>query len=150
MKIIGSMQVAYGNLLLLLCTFLAGSAWASDPTGPPSCHGTAQLRHWSTERDDRILQRDGLPTGPHPDYEIDHRIPLCLNGPDADSNLWAQPRKTIEPFWNAERKDELEWALCRLVCAGHLDQSTAWHDIENDWKAAYKKYFPDVPTPDEN
>jgi hypothetical protein len=33
-------------------------------------------------RRDEVL-RYGLPTGTHPDYEIDHLIPLCLGGSDA-------------------------------------------------------------------
>jgi hypothetical protein len=34
-------------------------------------------------RRDEVLTRYGLPTGTHPDYEIDHLIPLCLGGSDA-------------------------------------------------------------------
>jgi hypothetical protein len=57
---------------------------------------------------DEILTRYGLSPGTHPDYEIDHLIPLCLGGADDPSNLWAQPRRSIEPTWNAEAKDRLE------------------------------------------
>ena len=90
--------------------------------------------------------------GPHPDYEIDHLIPLGIGGADDDANLWPQPRRSFlrgsfvisdykaqsaclrartyassrcvqlreadEPMWSAERKDELEWRLRDLVCAG--------------------------------
>ena len=45
---------------------------------------------------DEILTRYGLLPGAHPDYEIDHLIPLCLGGSDDPSNLWAQPRRSIE------------------------------------------------------
>jgi len=41
-------------------------------------------------RRDEVLRRYGLPTGAHPDYEIDHLIPLCLGGSDDPSNLWPQ------------------------------------------------------------
>jgi hypothetical protein len=34
------------------------------------------------DRRDEVQIRYGLPTGPHPDYEIDHLIPLCLGGAD--------------------------------------------------------------------
>jgi hypothetical protein len=43
----------------------------------------------------------------HPQYEIDHSIPLCLGGADSDANLLPEPRRSIEPTWNAERRDEL-------------------------------------------
>jgi hypothetical protein len=29
----------------------------------------------------------GLPPGPHPDYEVDHLIPLWIGGADEDRNL---------------------------------------------------------------
>ena len=32
------------------------------------------------DRRDEVQIRYGLPTGPHPHYEIDHLIPLCLGG----------------------------------------------------------------------
>ena len=56
----------------------------------------------SADRRDEVLLRYGLPAGPHPDYEIDHLIPLCLGGSDDFSNLWPQPRRSVEPKWNAE------------------------------------------------
>jgi hypothetical protein len=43
-------------------------------------------------RRDEILTKYGLPPGTHPDYEIDHLIPLCLGGGDDPSNLWPQMR----------------------------------------------------------
>jgi hypothetical protein len=84
-------------------------------------NGTRGLRHWSRERDDRIMHEYGLPAGPHPDYEVDHLIPLGIGGADEDKNLWPEPRRSIEPTWNAERKDELEYKLRELVCRGDLD-----------------------------
>ena len=113
---------------------LTSPAWADsgilpDPTLTPGAvrtsnigevcgTSTTTLRHWSRDRDDRILAEYGLPPGPHPQYEIDHSIPLCLGGADSDSNLWPQPRRSIEPIWNAERKDEIEARMCSLVYAG--------------------------------
>jgi hypothetical protein len=55
----------------------------------------------TADRRDEVLLRYGLPPGTHPDYEIDHLIPLCLGGSDDPSNLWPQPRRSIEPKWNA-------------------------------------------------
>jgi hypothetical protein len=95
----------------------------------------------SAGRRDEVLLRYGLPPGIHPDYEIDHLIPLCLGGSDDFSNLWPQPRSSIEPKWNAETKDRLERRLCDMVCAGQLDIATAQEDIAKDWIAAYHKYY---------
>jgi hypothetical protein len=67
----------------------------------------------------------GLPTGPHPDWEVDHLIPLCLGGADDDKNLWPEPRRGIEKEWPAELKDDLEHRLCQLVCNGELDVAEA-------------------------
>jgi hypothetical protein len=92
------------------------------------------------ERRDEVLIRYGLPPGPHPDYEIDHLIPLCLGGSDDFTNLWPQPRRSIEAEWNAEAKDRLESKICYLVCSGEADLATAQEDIARDWIAAYHKY----------
>ena len=72
----------------------------------------------TADRRDEVLLRYGLRAGPHPDYEIDHLIPLCLGGSDDFSNLWPQPRRSIEPKWNAEVKDRLERFMCDMVCSG--------------------------------
>jgi hypothetical protein len=95
----------------------------------------------SADRRDEVLLRYGLPAGAHPDYEIDHLIPLCLGGSDDFSNLWPQPRQTIEPRWNAEVKDRLERRLCEMLCAAELDIGTAQQAIAKDWVAAYRKYY---------
>jgi len=92
-------------------------------------------------RRDEVLARYGMPTGTHPDYEIDHLIPLCLGGSDDPSNLWPQPRRTLEPVWNAEAKDRLERLLCDMVCDGQLDITAAQAAIAKDWIAAYHKYY---------
>jgi len=92
-------------------------------------------------RCDEILTRYGLPPGTHPDYEIDHLIPLCLGGSDDPSNLWPQPRRSIEPQWNAEAKDRLERLLCDMVCDGQVDLARAQAAIAKDWIAAYHKYY---------
>jgi hypothetical protein len=95
----------------------------------------------TADRRDEVLIRYGLSPGPHPDYEIDHLIPLCLGGSDDFSNLWPQPRQTIEPKWNAEAKDRLERLICDMVCNGQLDIATAHEAFAKDWIAAYRKYY---------
>jgi hypothetical protein len=95
----------------------------------------------TAERRDEVLIRYGLSPGPHPDYEIDHRIPICLGGSDDFSNLWPQPRQTLEAKWNAEAKDRLERLICEMVCNGQLDIATAQEAFAKDWIAAYQKYY---------
>lgn len=120
---------------------LTSGAVRSTAAAEICSHGTRELRHWSRERDDRIMAEYGLPAGPHPDFEVDHLIPLCLGGADADANLWAQPRRSLEPEWNAERKDDLEHRLCELVCAGELDVGQAQAEIRDDWTESYRRRF---------
>jgi hypothetical protein len=102
--------------------------------------GTRQLRHWSRDRDDRIMAEYGLPGGAHPDYEIDHLVPLGVGGADDDRNLWPEPRRSVEPVWNAERKDELEWKLRELVCSGALGVRQAQKAFADDWTEAYRRF----------
>ena len=102
---------------------------------------TRSLRHWSRERDDFIMREYGLPPGAHPNFEVDHLIALELGGADTDTNLWPEPRRTIEPIWNAERKDELENKLRDLVCMGALDPAIAQRAIADDWVAAFQHYI---------
>ena len=67
-------------------------------------------------------------------------MPLELGGSDDLANLWPEPRFSIEPEWNAERKDELENALHAFVCNGDLDIEVAQKAIEDDWTEAWKRY----------
>ena len=112
-------------------------------------HGTNQLRHMSRERSDAIMADHGLPGGRHPDYEIDHLIPLGIGGADSDANLWPEPRVSIEPEWNAERKDQLEAKLRALVCAGRLDIVVAQKAVADDWTEAWLRYVRFFPLPGE-
>jgi hypothetical protein len=98
-------------------------------------------------RRDEILRRYGIASGTHPDYEIDHLIPLCLGGSDDPSNLWLQPRRSIEGAWNAEAKDRLEGLMCNMVCQGQIDIATAQQAFATDWIAAYQKYYDGTKKP---
>ena len=121
-------------------TLTPGAVRTTDPAAICST-GTRELRRWSRERDDRIMVEYGLAPGPHPDYEVDHLVPLGIGGADDDRNLWPEPRRPIEPVWNAERKDELEWRLRDLVCSGQLDLHQAQRSIADDWTEAYRRYL---------
>jgi hypothetical protein len=126
-------------------TITSGAVRTTD-VGEICSTGTKQLRHWDRNRDDRVMAEYGLPLGPHPQYEVDQLIPLCLGGADSDANLWPEPRRSIEPVWNAERKDELETRMCASACSGQLDVVEAQKLISEDWTEAYQRYFrPPVP-----
>jgi hypothetical protein len=138
--------------LLLLSGPVGAQTVVPDPTITPGAvrtidvgeicsSGTRQLRHWGRARDDRIMSEYGLSPGPHPDWEIDHLIPLCLGGSDEDRNLWPQPRRSIERDWPAERKDDLEARLCQMVCEGQLDVREAQQEIASDWTESYRRRF---------
>ena len=104
-------------------------------------HGGEHRGAMSAARRDEVLRRYGLTPGTHPNYEIDHLIPLCLGGSDDPSNLWSQPRRSIGGTWNAEAKDRLERRMCDMVCAGEVDIATAQEAFATDWIAAYQKYY---------
>jgi hypothetical protein len=72
---------------------------------------------------------------------VDHLIPLDLGGADDDANLWTEPRRSVEPLWNAERKDRLEWHMADLVCSGQLDLQVAQEAIRTNWIEAYRTYI---------
>lgn len=148
-------------LAAALLAALASPAWADttivpDPTLTPGAvrtvdvgeicsTGTRELRHWSRERDDHIMAEYGLPAGPHPGFEIDHLIPLGIGGADDDRNLWPEPRRSVEPVWNAEAKDRLEWRLRELICSGQLDVREAQEAIAGDWTEAYGRFIHAAP-----
>ena len=104
-------------------------------------HARESRGRMNAARRDEVLKRYDLPPGTHPDYEIDHLIPLCLGGSDDPSNLWPQPRRSIEGTWNAEAKDRLERLMCNLVCDGQIDIAIAQEAFATDWIAAYHTYY---------
>jgi hypothetical protein len=72
------------------------------------------------------------------DYEEDHLIPLNIGGnPTDERNLWPEPRNSE---WNADKKDALEFALYKLVCAGRISLKDAQEAERGNWIEAYKKY----------
>lgn len=72
------------------------------------------------------------------DYEEDHLVPLSVGGHPTDPrNLWPQPRKSQ---WNADRKDELEFAVYRGLCRGEITLAEAREAFATNWIAAYGRY----------
>lgn len=77
-------------------------------------------------------------------YEEDHLVPLELGGsPDDERNLWPEPRVSADG-WDADRKDEVEFALNRLVCANQMSLIDAQRAIATNWIAAYRRFVRDV------
>ena len=73
-------------------------------------------------------------------YEEDYLVPIGLGGaPDDPANLWPEPRQPADG-WGADRKDELEAVLNRLVCEGRLPLAEAQAEIARDWIAAYLRF----------
>jgi len=52
-----------------------------------------------------------------------------------------EPRRYIEPVWNAERKDRLEFRLRDLICGRSIGVEEAQRAIADDWIAAYRRFI---------
>lgn len=71
-------------------------------------------------------------------YEEDHLIALSIGGaPDDVKNLWPQPR---DSEWGAARKDQLESALYKMVCANQISLGDAQNAMSTNWIEAWAKY----------
>jgi len=71
-------------------------------------------------------------------YEEDHLIPLSIGGNPRDPrNLWPEPRKSE---WSALKKDQLEFAIYKMVCENEIMLKDAQDQMSSDWIVAYKKY----------
>lgn len=98
-------------------------------------------RQYTSNLKRRQLNEWGFENRGMRDYEEDHLVPLSLGGsPDDEANLWPEPWLPADG-WGADRKDELELALNRLVCAGRLPLATAREAIARDWIGAYRHYL---------
>lgn len=74
------------------------------------------------------------------DYELDHLIPLSVGGDPRDpNNLWPQPRNT--PVYNAGVKDQLEYKMYQMVCAGQVSLADAQAAFIPDWVEGYRKFM---------
>ncbi|MCX7164795.1 MAG: hypothetical protein NTV11_00790 [Rhodocyclales bacterium] len=72
------------------------------------------------------------------DYEEDHLIALAIGGhPTDERNLWPQPRKSE---WGADKKDQLEFVLYKMVCNGEIKLADAQREMAHDWISAWKQY----------
>ena len=86
----------------------------------------------------RLMREQSIAMETVGSFELDHRIPLALGGhPRNINNLMLQP-------WDgdngAKRKDRLERALQRMVCASKVMLDEARRAIFFDWQAAFRTY----------
>lgn len=74
------------------------------------------------------------------DFEEDHLVALSIGGhPTDERNLWPQPRNSE---WGADKKDQLEFVLYKMVCTGEIPLAKAQSAMASDWISAWKKYVP--------
>lgn len=116
-------DVTQDNIHQTICV----SGWTKT-IRPPASYTTA-------------LKRSQLPPGANLRlYEEDHLISLEIGGHPTDPhNLWPQ---LWDGQWGAHKKDSVENALKRLVCAGTLSLDEAQTAIRTNWIDACHKYVP--------
>lgn len=85
-----------------------------------------------------FLDEYGIANSHAGEFESDYLIAPGLGGAEGIGNLWPQPYSRT---WNAYVRGDLEEHRHQLVCKRQVDLARAQRDIENDWIAAYKKYF---------
>ena len=86
----------------------------------------------------KLMQEQSIPAAAAGSFELDHRVPLALGGhPRNLKNLMLQPWEGED---GAKKKDRLERALQRLVCASKVMLDDARRAIYVDWQAAYRTY----------
>jgi hypothetical protein len=90
----------------------------------------------------QILQAYGYPSDSVsvPQTEVDHRIPVSLNGASTVKNLWYQDG-TKSRKWRYQLKDRLETKVHRLYCQGQIDLPSAQAYFTGDWREGYKHFF---------
>jgi hypothetical protein len=100
-------------------------------------------RHVTEQMKREIAVRYGINWNDRAKYEFDHLIPRELGGSDDLKNLWPQLKA------DADKKDQLENRMHKLVCTGELSLHDAREQIVNDWVGAYERYIfkftPPVP-----
>lgn len=154
-------------ILMLLLSLFISSASADDVPNPQLTPGVSRPgltkqkictikwgkdnRHVTEAMKKEVFQRYGYSGNDDPQCipagkrhcEIDHLISREIGGADDIDNLWPQSYGSIP--WNAVLKDKLENRLHAEMCAGKITLKQAREMLVNDWRIAYRQYY---PTPD--
>ena len=126
---------------------LTPGATNDPPTPLPTLcadHYSSTVRHVTPATKLAVYARYGLPKVER-NAEVDHDVPLVLDGRNDLTNLWPQSYLTVGA--NAHRKDVLEVKLYRLVCSHALTLLAAQNEIRGDWRPAYIKYVGPLEAP---
>lgn len=107
-------------------------------------HYSLGARHVTPVLRRRVYAIYGLPQAVG-NAEIDHDVPLVLDGRNDESNLW--PQSYLTHGANAHRKDVLEVRLYRLVCRHKVRLAVAQEAIRGDWREAYVRYVGPLSAP---
>lgn len=94
--------------------------------------------HFTNKLKKRQLREYGCADRNPKHYEEDHLVALS-GAPDDPRNLWPAPRNSE---WGANKKDELEFVLYKMVCAQEIFLAEAQHAMATDWIEAWKRYGP--------
>lgn len=150
-------------LALTLALLVSLSAWASDlpdPTRTPGAinpdvtqeniHDTICVKgytktirppaHYTNKLKKKQIREYGYTDTNPKHYEEDHLIALSIGGAARDPlNLWPAPRLSE---WNAGKKDQLEYVIYKMVCAGEMTLAEAQEAMRTNWIEAWKQYMP--------
>lgn len=96
-----------------------------------------RVRNVPIEMKKKVFELYGINWKDKDKYEIDHKIPLSIDGENSVNNLWPQ---SWEGNYNAYIKDKLEKKLRKLVCTNKISLKQAQKEINSDWIKTYHKY----------
>jgi hypothetical protein len=146
-----------------LTLVLSFPAWASDLPDPAltpgainhavtqqNIHSTVCVKgytktirppaHFTNKLKKRQMREYGYADRNPKHYEEDHLIALSIGGaPDDPRNLWPEPRNSE---WNAEKKDQLESVIYKMVCRQEISLAEAQHAMATNWIEVWKRYVP--------
>ncbi len=114
---------------------MAGAATTSDVCQPGFAR---RARNVSESEKRQVFAKYGVVPAPGERFEVDHLVPLELDGTNDIRNLWPQP---FAGTWTAGQKDRLENTLHREVCRGQEPLGQAQNEIRQDWIGAYERRF---------
>ncbi len=150
-------------LLAILALAISFPSWASDLPDPSLTPGAINLEvtqqnirstvcvkgytktirppaHYTNKLKKRQMREYGYADRNPKHYEEDHLIALSIGGaPHDPRNLWPEPRISE---WDAQKKDQLEFVLYKMVCDQEISLAEAQHAMATNWIEAWERYVP--------